>query len=318
MLEWLNVKFGLEIKISGEKRLKGIPNYMVLGRKIYEAECLGIPFLLVSVSDTERFGSIALKNQLEKYQKVSGRYAAYYFDSMTIAQRYSLVKKRIAFLYEPNQVYLPFMGVIMQERLKSKPEIRLDKMMPATQAVFLYLLYNGRNGCLKKDVADNLGITRMSVTRASAQLFEMKLIHEEKSGREIRMYPVVSGIEYYHQAKPYLIDPVIRRVYVDRGSFPKSVILSGDSALSQMTMLSVPGIPVYAVEKNDDIVKDLKIVDPKWEQDCDVAVVELWKYNPQLFARNNAVDPVSLAESLKDADERVEKSIDEYMEKWEW
>ena len=39
--------------------------------------------------------------------------------------------------------------------------------------------------------------------------------------------------------------------------------------------------------------------------------VELWKYDPDILSGKNAVDPLSLAMSLKDEpDERIEEAVD--------
>ena len=56
-----------------------------------------------------------------------------------------------------------------------------DKMMPITQQVFLYLIYKkGISKITKSTVSKETGITKMSVTRATEQLFQMGLITQEK------------------------------------------------------------------------------------------------------------------------------------------
>ena len=44
--------------------------------------------------------------------------------------------------------------------------------------------------------------------------------------------------------------------------------------------------------------------------------VEMWRYNPHLLSKEDKVDELSLALSLRDdADERVEAAVDEMLEK---
>lgn len=55
-----------------------------------------------------------------------------------------------------------------------KQLVKVDKMMPATQMVFLELLYmNDEAYALKSKVANKLNLTKTSITRATAQLEEL-------------------------------------------------------------------------------------------------------------------------------------------------
>ena len=47
--------------------------------------------------------------------------------------------------------------------------------------------------------------------------------------------------------------------------------------------------------------------------------LEIWHYDPDLFAKKGCVDPYSLYLSLKETeDERVEAALEELMEKIKW
>ena len=75
----------------------------------------------------------------------------------------------------------------------------------------------------------------------------------------------------------------------------------------------------YAVYKSDIDISDIPRVDTNWEPDSKAVNLELWKYNPALFARNGIVDPISLALCFEDnSDERIESSIEEYLEEYKW
>lgn len=74
---------------------------------------------------------------------------------------------------------------------------------------------------------------------------------------------------------------------------------AGESALSQISGLSPPGIAEMAIYKGDEIVDQFDIVDERLADNELFAKVQLWKYDPLYFARNGTVDPVSLACSNK-------------------
>ena len=317
MFEKINELYGLHLKASSEKALNDLPVYMVSGRTFYNVSYGEASFLLVCINDIDRFGSTSLLKQLRIYQRVSNVPVAYGFSHLTIRQRASLIQKQIPFIVEPDQIYLPFMGILLKNSLSNKKVIVSDKMMPATQSLFLHLLYHAKDGCLKKDAAEYLGLTRMSISRASEQLSLMQLIREEKHGKEISMYPLAYGKDFYEMAKPYLIDPVQSIIYVQ--SSRTKLLYSGESALEKITMLNGPKMPVYAVNKKNIDLSDYTVVDPDWSDADEICAIELWKYDPAKFSDNGVVDPVSLILSFKgECDERLSDALDEYWEKWKW
>ena len=190
-------------------------------------------------------------------------------------------------------------------------------MMPATQMVFLELLYmDDDKSALKSEIACKLNLTKTSVTRATAQLEEMALIIQSKSGTEISIRRNNPGREYYEKAKPYLINPIQKVVTVIGIDPTWKMWYAGESALSQISGLNPPRIEEMALYKGEEIVDQFDIVDKRLADNELFAKVQLWKYNPLYFARNGNVDPVSLVCSFKgNEDERIEMSIEELLEK---
>ena len=81
--------------------------------------------------------------------------------------------------------------------------------MPATQLVFLVLLYSdSQEGLIKSEVVAMLNLTKTSITRATSQMEAMGLISQEKAGKEIRIKRNYSQREYVERVKDYLIIPV--------------------------------------------------------------------------------------------------------------
>lgn len=315
----ISSSFGINCKIKKTK-VKGMPLYMTAGREFFMADVEGLPFLLVKISSDDRFGAIALEKQLTVLKNAMECEVAFCFESLTKLQREALLKRHIPFIASSDQIYLPFLGIILRNNLKTMNNVATDKMMPATQCLFLYLLYNHQHEyVLKKQAAEELGLTRTSITRASEQLKAMELITEEQCGKEVRMKTVATGYELYSLARYYLITPIQRRMYVEKIDKTEMLAVAGESALSEVSMLGEPKIAIRAIFRGDEIVKGLKEVDIKWQESIDTVMVELWKYNPLLFAKDGVVDPVSMAMSLSDTDdERVQGELERYMEEYEW
>lgn len=318
MIKELREAFGISFKESANVNLKHLPMYMVHGRTIRKLTYGEYSFIVVSLTQQSRFGAVALQKQLEKYREISRMDVAYAFESLTRMQRDVLIRREIPFICLPNQIYLPFLGILLNNAFRKKSRRVTETFMPATQSLFLYLLYN-KGRVLKKDAADYLGLTRTSITRASEQLVEKNLIKEEKEGTSIYMAGASYGREQFEQAKECLVNPVQKIIYARRKDISGKLIIAGESALSRTTMLGDPNIPVYAIYKGDDSITDIKEVDPKWEDAEDVVELQLWKYDPALFATDGVVDIVSLYMSLEnETDERIEGELSNYLEEYAW
>ncbi len=315
----LNTTFGIICK-ENDAQIKGLPLYMTAGRTMTEVDIEDCCFLLITLSENDKFGTVALKKQAALYTEKSGLHVAYYFENITKVQRDALVRKRIPFISMPDQMYLPFLGMALSNHFKKEYEFSVKKMMPATQCLFLYLLYN--TSCeymIKKEAAEHLKLTRTSITRASEQLKNMGLLTENARGKEIQMYPTATGKEYYEKAKKYLINPVQKRLSLEKNPMIDRLNVAGESALSKNSMLAAPEKEIYAIYKGHDVVQSWKEINSQWQTDVDSCCVELWKYDPDIFAKNGAVDPVSLAMSLSDIeDERVQSELETYLEEYAW
>lgn len=319
MIEDILQPFGIKSEIKKIK-LNGMPLFMSQGRKFYQVQAQGMSFLLVEISSLERFGAVALEKQLSVYKEKSQLEVAYSFRTLTKLQRDALIERQIPFVSGDKQLYLPFIGAYLSNAIKNKKSIVYKKMTPATQCLFLYMLYNkDAEYTLKSQAASTLHLTRTSMTRAAEQLKAMELITEENVGKEIHMKTVSKGRELYEKAKEFLITPVKKTIYLEYDKAFENEILAGETALSKNTMLSEPQYPCFAMFKDDERIKKMTEVDPQWQEDLHICQVEIWKYSPLLFAQGSCVDIVSLALSLKEnIDERVQGELEDYMEAYKW
>lgn len=320
MIKGLQDYFGIPVNEVHLDSLKGLPFYLTADRKLQKLEIAGEYFLVVNIADDEKYGVPALRKQLKKYYEMTGLNVVFSFSGMNRVQRNALLKANIPFIALPEQVYLPFIGILFSNRFREKCQIKKEKMMPVTQQVFLYLLYNrNKESLMKSAVADALGITRTSVTRATEQLMQMSIITQEKAGKEIYIRCQKCGKDLYESAKPFLMNPIQEEIYVDSLTVNHGLLKTGETALGEQTMLNPPKILEFAVYKGSEIVKSFHTIDERWEADGNTVRIQLWKYNPCLFSDNEYVDPVSLICCFKDNnDERIQIQIDEFTEGMKW
>ena len=311
--------FGLEFRTEHMKT-PDLPIYMTAGRKFRMLSNETCSFILVTIPENERFGVVAFEKQISHISAKFHMPAAFEFESISRTQRESLIERNIPFISASGQIYLPFLGIALSNRFPHSPKIKPERMMPVTQALFLHMLYQSEGRpIMKKDAAEAIGATRTSITRASEQLAAMHLISQEMKGKEYYMTLQGAGIEAFENAKPYLINPVQRIITVADESGLEKQPLCGESALAQHTMLNDPVIPVRAVRKSGFNSEEVTEIDIRWEPGKKAVKLELWKYDPCLFARSGTVDPVSLAMSFEsNADERIEGAIEEVLEGYQW
>ena len=135
MLNGLKKYFGENI-ISEELKEKPKVALFLATRPMYRVEIEGIAFILVQIKEQEQFGLVALKKQREIYIEQFQCNMAYYFDTMTRTQRDGLLKNKIPFVSSLGQIYLPFLGLVLNENFKKEKKIKTEKMMPITQTLF--------------------------------------------------------------------------------------------------------------------------------------------------------------------------------------
>ena len=315
MKKKLEQYFGCEVRVTDCKNTLALPIFMTM-RDIKLVKFYGVSFALINIIKEPELTIAAMKKQQKKYEEALQCPIAYEMALNSVNMRNALVKNGVPFVDLPGNVFLPFMGIVLQDMYR-KQLVKADKMMPATQMVFLELLYmRDEESVLKSEVAKKLNLTKTSITRATAQLEEMGLIQQVKSGTEISIKRNHPRKEYYEKAVAFLINPIQKVSTIMRYEATFESLSAGETALSQVSELNPPRIEECAIYKGEKVIDQLEIVDARYE-DLDACLnVQLWKYNPSYFAREGRVDPVSLACTFKgNEDERIEMCIEELLEK---
>jgi hypothetical protein len=224
----------------------------------------------------------------------------------------ALIAAKIPFV-AIEQIYLPFMGVVLRERLYAEPSTR-DKLMPSAQLLLFSYLYQRSGKLYPGKLTGKLGLSAMQITRAVRQLQKLNLFDVFKDGVSVVISGKLPHRTLFESAKPYLIDPVREVVHTDRNERVNRLPLGGVSVLAELTMLADDIVPTYVYySKTDKLKGEINLSD----SDRQVRV-EIWKYAPILLSdKPNIADPLSVVVSLGDAthDPRVEQAVAEIFEK---
>ncbi len=259
---------------------------------------------------TELENIVAVKKHIARLQKEEMLPVVLVLNSINRYKRGVLIAEHIPFIVSEKQIYLPFMGVSLEE--KYDVEIRVkEKFQPSAQLMFFYYLYQHEKSLYTSEVVRRLGFSAMTITRAAKQLVQMGLFEESKDGVQKVLTGKLGRRELFEKARPYLFNPVRKRVYIQKTDVKVVMPLAGLSALSENSMLNPPELLCFASEGLGDISVTETLINSASQVE-----VELWKYNPTILGTDNQIDVLSLAMSLDDnVDERVEGEIEILLER---
>lgn len=319
MKKYLAEIFGLSVKIEEWGGKSKLPLYLRNKREYFVLSMGDVQSILVK-NNSGNFNVSGFAKEMQEIEKYSEMSVILWLDAISTYQRNALIKNRIPFIVPNSQIYVPELGMSLKEFCAGKRE-RVEKMSAAAQFLLLYFIYQKKyEEKSQSEIAESLNMSAMNVSRAVRELQELGLLKTRREGTSKLIKAVAIGRELYQLSSVYLQSPVQKRIYVSLNYFDMSLPLAGETALAKQSMLNYPKCTVYAMDKK--LVKDIPkeaIVEPKLLKDNDYVEIELWKYNPSVYASDEMVDIVSLVQSLKDVeDERVEMQIEDITEEYNW
>ena len=317
-IQYIRAALGLQMRIEPWQGEKPLPLYLHEQYSVYQAVLLDRPVLFMADRGHEERSPGQVRQQMETGRAGWTGDVVYVRASITAYNRSRLISQRVSFIVPGSQLYLPTFGVALREHFK-EVSAEPDTLSPSAQALLLMLLYSRAEvPVTPKAIAEHLGYTAMSMTRAFSELKVFGIGEHARRGkyRELRLFEPRK--QAWERAQPYMRSPVKRRLYVSQGDSTKGLPLSGMSALAEHSMVSPPARAVYAC--SDETWRSGRLapdtIPLPGPEDCEV---EVWSYSPTLFQQHGTADPLSLYLSFRRTeDERVEQAIRQMMEKIEW
>jgi len=227
-------------------------------------------------------------------------------------RRKALLAARVPFV-ATGQIYLPFIGTMLQERLYDEPSPR-EKLMPSAQLLLFAYLYQDSGRMFTSPMAGAIGVSAMQISRAVRQLQKLNLFEVSKEGVHMVIEGNANHRALFEGAAKYLLDPVREIIYIPKNERTRALPLAGLSALSEITMLAASEVPTFAYySKTDKLSGEYGLTDRETQ-----VRVEIWKYTPDVLSKHGyTADPLSVIVSLKDerGDERIDQAIEDVLKK---
>lgn len=301
--------FGLSIRYEPWDNKSILPLYIVNSYQFYTAYIENIRCIVIK--PIEELPTLpSLKKQIQKIRVIDDVPVVLYSKTISFYRRKSLLENHIPFMTD-KQVFLPFIGTLLVDE-KEREKIK-DKFVYSTQLLFLAYMYNHEKKVYVSDLSKNLPFSAMTLSRAVKQLEMTDLFLVYKDGVNKVIESKYSYKELFERIQHHLLTPVRQVGYMDQSLITNYMVLAGEIALSEMTMLNPSRLRTYAVYEKD--FDKTQLIDELIDPDVQVKV-EIWAYDPHLFTHTNIADTLSIVLSLKEnKDERIEEVLEDILEK---
>lgn len=280
---------------------------------LYEIRSFQVGEKLVYLVHPKEYVSLPqLKKHFSKLTKLLDGDCILYDDRYTRYGISRLIEIGVPFIFGDKNIYLPNLGIQIHDKSKAKlPDV--EQFSPFTQKLILLALYHSWKYISGKEIAERLGVTRMTVNRALLELEALELPIVMMDGKTKYFKTDLSREELYKICEEYLINPVKKTVRINR--LPSDVILlSGVSALADYTLIGEDPYPTFAVDQKQYRELQIKQEDMTPKGEIPACMIQIHRY---LIAHGDVVDPVSAMLSVpvnELADVRIQQAIREIKE----
>ena len=311
-MEYITETLGVNVARAEWKQADKLPHFL-LNEYRFEAVSIGGTQCLFLKPATELSAINVIKKHLKRLREICKWPVVFELPAITRQRRTSFIEAKIAFVVPRKQIYLPFMGVQLQDRCDSETAITpvLERLQPSAQMLLFAFIIRKNKPMYLSDMTKWFGFSAMTISRAANQLTQVGLASKNSDGVKKVLVSDMTPQALYQKAKPYLINPVRKTVYISRTVITPEMFRAGLSAIADRSMLNPPMPEVWGTVQSEKAISNAgaRLIDA--EKQC---ALELWKYDPRLICGDGKADALSLAVSLKDvADERVEQMLDEIL-----
>lgn len=306
-------------------RPRHLPIFIMERYDFYTLKCntltvLGVVLRVAPAEEQENFSVSALRKHQEYFP-----FQENHDGFLLIASRLEgftrkrLVEMKVPFIVPHVQLYWPALGLAFRKRNQEKTIKKIpDTLEPAGQALVIGIMNDLFLPIFQpRDLEKKLGYSLMSMTRAVEQLEKMRLGVSHKKGIN-RLFTPIEKPVLWERVLPHLKDPVRGAMRFEECDIPEDVkTLAGESALAQISDLIEPRTPTYAVGRVQWRRLQDKAIPRLATEEPGTCAVQIWRYDPALFAKKGVVDVFSLYLSLKNShDERVAMTCIQMMKEY--
>lgn len=296
-----------------------LPTFLSRTYRFYKASIAGRACVFLAAGEISATPSDISKHVALVQSKIDA-IVVFAVASMSAHNRSRLISQGIPFVVPGNQLYIPALAMDLREHFRAPRLPSAEGLSPAAQAVlFRHLLRPSDEDATPSIIAERLAYSAMSIGRAFDDLEAAGLASTEKRGKERHLQFKWDRRTLLEKSRSRLRSPVRSVKYVRDLRWSQPLKLAGESALAELTDLSTPQLPTYAIASSGwkAIAAAFSLVEvTAFEAD---AMVETWSYDPAKLSDRPTVDPLSLyAQFREHRDERVAMAAERLLETLQW
>lgn len=319
MESYLKNTLGLHVDIFAWDDSNALPDELKKGKEFWTLTIVGVQCLVIKEDESKFQISSYLKEQ-----DMLNNYCSYpkvlCFDRINSYQRKCLIENGISFIVPDNQLFIPFIGMSLQEHFKAQT-VAGTQLTAMAQYILFHIMYDQSGQYHSKlDISKALDVNLMNVSRGVQELEELGLLETRKKGRSSMVISDLSSKELYLKALDYLRDPVQKRIYVKAEDWLLDLPVAGMEACYLLQpfvdKIEKETHRTRAIEKRVylDNMDRICTVDPAWDKDVDYIELEVWRYDPARFTDGKIVDSISLTLSIGGGNnEKMRVNIDKLL-----
>ena len=263
-----------------------MPLYLKSEFEYHRISVIDRNLVLASLMSTDDVTIDRIKNRRIKINQYLNNEESivFVFDDINNYLRRRLIEEKISFIILGKMIFILELGTVFSERTIAKFSRQInqksEQLKPATQALLLYLLRTQDFSSSMAEIAENLCVSVMSVSRAFQELKRFGLL-KVIEGSDKESYTLNGKRdEVWKIAVSYMVNPVSKSVYLDPESISKAqrslLTFSGETALSKYSMLSAPASETFGIRKSE-FMDNFKKVTPLPIKEQNSMIVQLFK-----------------------------------------
>lgn len=224
-----------------------------------------------------------------------------------------MIKYRIPFIVPQMASYIPSI-YYMQVDIPRVEDFRNRKKISKWSSILVIseLLNANINGLNGIEITKMLGTSPMTISRAINELEGVGLCRvQDKGHSKVIKFP--NRNDLWKASEELLSSPIVSTEEIFADELPSGLPKSGLSALAELSLLTEPAAPFFAIDKSNYQEFKSKMLNFKSEQTKQFTL-EIWNRDPLQFTRNGVIDPISLYLTLNnEQDERIQNALDKLL-----
>ncbi|MCK9205019.1 MAG: hypothetical protein M0P58_11380 [Bacteroidales bacterium] len=317
---YINEIFGEQVSIHAtpEEQINKLPYYISSLYTLWKGELLNKHVYFALYKAGELLTPDQYKKQMDNLRDMLAAPVILVLKGIESYNRNRLIQKKVNFILENKQVFLPALMIDLKDYLKPE-RARKEHLTPAAQYLLLFHCQKQNlNATTYRQVTEAVPYNYLTVSRAVENLTSFGLCTTE-GGKEKLLIFNENGRELWRQASPFLINPVKKGIYINDEIPAKLQIRANINALAHYTNINDKRMSYFAIGVRDfqALHKQGKI--RMFSEYDGNYFLEQWKYDPAGLADQGFVDRLSLYLAFRDnKDERIGGALERMMEGVLW